>query len=86
MFCIGVVLMLLTTYATLYAAEQTQVNEKISDPLRVTDNILSMKPNGRHDDVQLNSPLSKIDEGNCYKIKIIICCFYSLSLHLMLLI
>ncbi len=63
MFFVGVVLMLLTTYATLYAAEQSQVIEKLPE-LRVTENLLPLKPMLR-DDVQLNSPISKLDEGNC---------------------
>lgn len=53
--------MLLTTYATLYAAEQSQVSEKLPE-LRVTESLLSLKPMLR-DDVQLNSPISKLDEG-----------------------
>lgn len=61
MFFVGVVLMLLTTYATLYAAEQSQVSEKLPE-LRVTESLLSLKPMLR-DDVQLNSPISKLDEG-----------------------
>lgn len=61
MFFVGVVLMLLTTYATLYAAEQSQVSEKLPE-LRVTESLLSLKPMLR-DDVQLNSPISKLEEG-----------------------
>lgn len=61
MFFVGVVLMLLTTYATLYAAEQSQVNEKLPE-FRVTENLLPLKPILR-DDMQLNSPISKLDEG-----------------------
>lgn len=65
MFCIGVVLMLLTTYATLYAAEQSQMSEKIPEPLRVTESDILLKPILNSEIVQLKSPLSKSEEGNC---------------------
>ncbi|ODN00442.1 putative sodium-coupled neutral amino acid transporter 10 [Orchesella cincta] len=42
-FCIGVVLMLLTTYATLYAAEQSQVVENIPETIHMTE-IMVPKP------------------------------------------
>lgn len=54
--------MLLTTYATLYAAEQTQISERIPD--RVTDDLMLLKPMlSKNDDVQLNSPISKPSEN-----------------------
>ncbi|CAL8100309.1 unnamed protein product [Orchesella dallaii] len=60
-FCIGVVLMFLTTYATLYAAEQSQVIENIPEQIRMTENLVVMKPL-LPDDSSIKSPISKLEE------------------------
>jgi len=52
--------MLLTTYATLYAAEQSQASENIPEPIRITESLVPkpLLPDGS----SMKSLISKHEE------------------------
>lgn len=67
MFFVGVTLMFLTTYATLYAAEQSQIQkiENIADQPRATEDVFLPKP----ELIMRQDPAaSKLDTGDTSRI------------------